>query len=139
MYTRSIAVVICACMAGYLALPQQAAPAKSPNNLSYQFAADAETFLAKPLDLTFTCEGKQYGYYADVANSCQVFHICLPLEDDAGAIIETAHWSFICGNATVFDQQTLTCNYEKDSIPCDQAPSLYNQVEYGKVLDTPAN
>lgn len=62
-----------------------------------------------------------------------MFHICLPLEDDFGSILETAHWSFICGNGTIFDQQTLTCNYEQDSIPCDQAPSLYNTVEYGKI------
>ena len=133
MYTRSIAIVVCACFAGYMALPQAAPGAKSPNNLSFQFAADAETFLAAPLSLSFSCEGRQYGYYADVDNHCQVFHICLPLEDDAGQVTETAHWSFICGNGTVFDQQTLTCNYEKDSIPCDQAASLYNTVEYGKI------
>ena len=82
------------------------------SNLSFRFAQDADSNLYQPLDLGFSCEGREYGYYADVANSCQVFHICLPIEDDLGAIIETAHWSFICGNATVFDQETLTCNHE---------------------------
>lgn len=24
---------------------------------------------------TFSCEGKAYGYYADVDNECQLFHI----------------------------------------------------------------
>ena len=101
------------------------------SNLSFRFAQDADQNLYAPLDLGFSCEGREYGYYADVANSCQVsfiflpflqvfstsslhqvFHVCLPIEDDFGAIIETAHWSFICGNATVFDQETLTCNHE---------------------------
>jgi hypothetical protein len=30
-------------------------------------------------------------------------------------------------------QGTLTCNYEQDSIPCPEAPSLYNQIEYGRI------
>ena len=46
----------------------------------------------------------------------QVFHICLPLLDETETVVlETAHWSFICGNGTVFDQGTLTCNYEQAS------------------------
>lgn len=124
-------IVLFACAAGYLAMPQNA----SPNDQSFQFAMDTDLFLSSPLDLSFSCDGRQYGYYADVSNNCQVFHICLPIEDDFGAVVETAHWSFICGNATVFDQQTLTCNYPQDSIPCDQSESLYNSVEYGKIPD----
>ena len=46
---------------------------------------------------------------------------------------ETAHWSFICGNGTIFDQQILTCNYPQDSLPCDQAEAFYNLVEFGKI------
>jgi hypothetical protein len=94
---------------------------------------DAETLLKTPLQSTFKCEGQAYGYYADVANNCQVFHICLPIEDDAGAVIETAHWSFICGNGTIFDQATLTCNHEADAFPCEEAATLYGAVEFGKV------
>ena len=44
--------------------------------------------------------------------SPKVFHICLPIEDEAGAVLETAQWSFICGNGTVFDQANLVCNFE---------------------------
>jgi hypothetical protein len=133
MYTRSIAVVLVACFAGYLALPQQDAAARSPNNLSWLFAADAETLLATPLSQAFSCEGREYGYYGDVANRCQVFHICLPLLDHLGVTFETAHWSFICGNGTVFDQEKLVCNHELDAFPCDQSESLYNTVEFGKI------
>ena len=75
-------------------------------------------------------------YEFDLYNLCfvfQVFHICLPLEDDFGQITETAHWSFICGNGTIFDQQLLVCNYPQDSLPCDQAESFYNLIEFGKI------
>ena len=129
MYAKLFSAALCASFALALALPQ------SPTDQSYQFAADAETLLFTPLSLSFSCEGREYGYYADVDNNCQVFHICLPIEDDFGAIVETAHWSFICGNGTIFDQQTLTCNYEQDSVPCAEAPSLYNTVEFGVIPD----
>ena len=66
----------------------------------------------------------------------QVFHICLPIQDNDGNIIETAKWSFFCGNATVFDQQTLTCNYPEDAFPCEESPSLYGAVEFGKIPDS---
>jgi len=116
-------------VAGYMAIPQ----ARSPNDQSYLLTAGADELLFQPLSLVFSCEGREYGYYADAANACQLFHICLPLEDDAGAVIETAQWTFICGNGTMFDQGTLTCNYPQDSVPCEQAEQFYNQVEFGKV------
>ena len=128
MFAKS-AIILAACVAGYLAMPQD----YTPTDQSYQLPADAETLLYAPLDLSFSCEGQEYGYYADVSNACQVFHICLPIEDDAGAVIETAQWSFICGNGTIFDQATLACNYEQDSLPCADAPSLYNTVEFGVI------
>ncbi len=100
---------------------------------AFAFPADAETLLRSRLQSNFKCEGKAYGYYADVDNNCQVFHICLPIENDAGEVIETAHWSFICGNQTIFDQATLTCNHEAFAFPCAEAPTLYRAVEFGKI------
>ncbi|XP_071746068.1 U-scoloptoxin(01)-Cw1a [Lepeophtheirus salmonis] len=107
--------------------------ATSQSESAYQFPADAEAYLDAPLSTTFTCDGQPYGYYADVDNNCKVFHICLPIEDDLGQVIQTAQWSFICGNTTVFDQNTLTCNYAEDSLPCSESPSLYGAVEFGKI------
>ena len=46
--------------------------AQSPNNQAYLFAADAESFLEQSLKTTFSCQGREYGYYADVDNNCQV-------------------------------------------------------------------
>eukprot|EP00096_Caligus_rogercresseyi_P013209 TRINITY_DN588_c0_g2_i1.p1 TRINITY_DN588_c0_g2~~TRINITY_DN588_c0_g2_i1.p1 ORF type:complete len:130 (-),score=39.64 TRINITY_DN588_c0_g2_i1:224-613(-) len=107
--------------------------ALSQSESAYQFPADAESYLDAPVSTSFTCDGNPYGYYADVDNNCQIFHICLPIEDDLGQVIQTAQWSFICGNTTMFDQQTLTCNYPEDSFPCSEAPSLYGAVEFGRI------
>lgn len=51
----------------------------------------------------FTCDGRPYGYYADVANECQIFHICYPVTYADGEE-EMFKWSFICPNGTIFDQ-----------------------------------
>ena len=47
----------------------------SPTNQAYLFAADAETFLYQDLKTTFSCQGRDYGYYADADNNCQVSYI----------------------------------------------------------------
>ena len=47
--------------------------------------------------------GRPYGYYADVANECQIFHICYPVVYADGEE-EMFKWSFICPNGTIFDQ-----------------------------------
>ena len=49
-----------------------------------------------PTDLSFSCDGRDYGYYADPATNCQVFHICLGERD--------IKWSFLCPNQTIFNQ-----------------------------------
>ena len=43
-----------------------------------------------------TILGRAYGYYADPATNCQVFHICLGDGD--------IKWSFLCPNQTIFNQ-----------------------------------
>ena len=35
----------------------------------------------------------------------QIFHICLPIQDNDGVVTSIAKYSFFCGNGTVFDQQ----------------------------------
>jgi hypothetical protein len=52
---------------------------------------------------TFSCDGKVYGYYADVDNECQLFHICYPVQlaDGTSTIYK---WSFICPAETIFNQ-----------------------------------
>lgn len=100
---------------------------------AYQFPDAIEDILSGPIVEAFSCEGFDYGYYADIDNNCEIFHICLPIQDNDGVVIETAQWSFACGNGTVFDQQTLTCNFPTDAFPCEESASLYGAVEFGRV------
>ena len=44
----------------------------SPNNQAFLFAADAEQLLSQPLVTSFSCQNRDYGYYADVDNNCEV-------------------------------------------------------------------
>ena len=72
-----------------------------------------------------------YGYYADVANDCQLFHVCYPVAYPDGQE-EMIKWSFICPNGTIFDQVNIKvdlhmkisqsarlfiCNFKSESSP----------------------
>ncbi|CAH0599910.1 unnamed protein product [Chrysodeixis includens] len=82
---------------------------------------------------TFSCENKTYGYYADVDNDCQLFHVCLPSQTPSGRNV-TYRWSFICPNETIFNQEVLTCTRVADSIACEDSPMFYHlNMEIGKV------
>merc|ERR1712158_7332 len=99
-------------------------------------AAGHEDILSNPYDPeAFSCEGQDYGYYADVASGCEIFHICLPIQDNDGLVTSTAKYSFFCGNGTVFDQQALVCNHADDAFPCEESPSLFGSVPFGEVLE----
>lgn len=52
---------------------------------------------------SFSCHNKSYGYYADIENDCQIFHVCLPVTyaDGKEALFR---WSFICPEETIFSQ-----------------------------------
>ncbi|KAJ0170362.1 hypothetical protein K1T71_014290 [Dendrolimus kikuchii] len=82
---------------------------------------------------TFSCENRTYGYYADVDNECQIFHICYPTQMASGRNV-TMKWSFICPAETVFNQEVLVCTRSRDSIPCEDSPEYYDlNMEIGKV------
>lgn len=51
-----------------------------------------------PVRSTFTCFAN--GYYADVDNNCQIFHVCYSAEHTDGTH-EQHMYSFVCGNQTV--------------------------------------
>ena len=53
--------------------------------------------------MLYHLQGRVYGYYADVANDCQLFHVCYPVAYPDGQE-EMIKWSFICPNGTIFDQ-----------------------------------
>ncbi|OQR67061.1 hypothetical protein BIW11_04856 [Tropilaelaps mercedesae] len=78
---------------------------------------------------SFRCPNR-YGYFADIDNDCKMFHVCQPthsIEDlryFTGAAVPR-HWSFFCGNQTVFNQLTLTCSHEDEAIPCSSSPDFF--------------
>ncbi|CAG0923581.1 unnamed protein product [Notodromas monacha] len=76
--------------------------------MAYQLPDGSDLLLGAQLRTTFDCSGRIYGYYADVDNNCQIFHVCYPIPDGNGQIIETAQFSFLCPNTTLFSQDTLT-------------------------------
>ncbi|XP_050686020.1 U-scoloptoxin(01)-Er1a-like [Eriocheir sinensis] len=105
--------------------------------MAYRFSDGYLDILGAEPVQNFECLGRSYGYYADVATDCRVFHVCLPITDDAGEVAETAHFSFVCGNQTVFSQESLTCATPAEAIPCTDSESLYeiSNSEFGIVDD----
>ncbi|CAH1997770.1 unnamed protein product [Acanthoscelides obtectus] len=73
---------------------------------------------------SFQCEGRDYGYYADVDNDCQLFHVCLPVTYADGRN-QTFRWSFICPEETVFNQEMFTCTRADEAIDCQESPRFY--------------
>ena len=45
-------------------------------------------------------------------------------------IVGMQMWSFICGNQTVFDQSSLTCNHVTDAFPCEESEALFNRFRF---------
>ncbi|CAD7004076.1 unnamed protein product [Ceratitis capitata] len=74
---------------------------------------------------SFSCDDKVYGYYADVENDCQIFHICLPVTYADGKE-NTFRWSFICPEETVFSQESFTCMRREDiAFSCEDSVNYY--------------
>uniref|UniRef100_T1J9Q3 Chitin-binding type-2 domain-containing protein n=1 Tax=Strigamia maritima TaxID=126957 RepID=T1J9Q3_STRMM len=96
---------------------------------------DGAELIVGSISSTFSCEGHIYGYYADVANKCQIFHICAPSENGR----KTQIFSFFCGNQTVFDQERLVCAAPGSATPCEQAPTkIHVNENFGvKTLKSP--
>lgn len=134
MYFHSKQIIMARIVFVLLALCAATAYAR----MAYQLPAGAEFILRqRSFSQNFNCDGRRYGYYADVDNDCEIFHVCLPVEDDLGQLIEMAHFSFMCGNQTIFDQSTLTCNNEADALPCSEAENFYDvtNADFGVIPD----
>ncbi|BES97600.1 Cuticular protein [Nesidiocoris tenuis] len=86
---------------------------------------DNATTIRENIDTTFTCDTRNYGYYADPENDCQIFHVCLPIVF-GGQRSETFMWSFICPQETIFNQERFTCTRLEDSIPCQESAMFYS-------------
>ncbi|CAL4060754.1 unnamed protein product, partial [Meganyctiphanes norvegica] len=96
-------------------------PAASVEPLSLPSGA---SLLLGNVATSFSCENLPYGYYADVDNRCFVFHICNPTLFEDGTV-KPYHYSFICGEGAVFDQNKMTCVHLSAAIPCGDSPNFY--------------
>ena len=103
--------------------------------MAYRFSDGYLDILGAEPVQNFDCVGRPYGYYADVPTDCRVFHVCLPITDEVGELVETHHFSFFCGNQTVFSQESLTCAHPQEAFPCAEAESLYDSsnADFGKI------
>jgi len=99
----------------------------SSARMAFQLPARSDDFLLEPLDQSFSCQDRGYGYYADVSNNCQLFHVCDPIADEIGAVKEINHFTFMCGNGTLFNQRTLVCQHTALSPPCEQSVDIYER------------
>ncbi|XP_013793864.1 uncharacterized protein LOC106477891, partial [Limulus polyphemus] len=79
-------------------------------------------FIVGEITTGFSCDGLPSGYYADVSNDCKIFHICQTL---ANGDLSVGHWSFFCGNQTIFNQMSFTCAFPDEAVPCNYAPDFY--------------
>jgi len=89
---------------------------------------DNATLIRPNIVDTFSCQGRSYGYYGDVDNDCQIFHVCLPLKQLYPQNFTqdvTYHFSFICNTHTQFSQDAMTCAWDTEALPCEYSPDLY--------------
>ncbi|KAH7951971.1 uncharacterized protein LOC119393927 [Rhipicephalus sanguineus] len=73
----------------------------------------------------FSCEGRQYGYYADVELDCEYFHVCTVSIGSEGQRVFVKH-SFRCDEGTFFDQEQFECRIPEEALPCWQAHDYYD-------------
>ncbi|XP_064086162.1 U-scoloptoxin(01)-Er1a-like [Macrobrachium nipponense] len=104
---------------------------------AYQFSDGYLEILGGEPNQVFDCAGRSYGYYADVANDCRIFHVCVPVSNEEGEVVDMAQFSFFCGNQTVFSQESLTCAHPEEALPCTEAEGLFDvsNADFGKIPD----
>jgi len=82
--------------------------------------------LASVQDSSFTCDGLTFGgYYADVEQQCQAYHICLrdPVTPETLYPV-----SFLCPNGTIFNQEIFVCDWWFN-VDCAASEGLYGAAE----------
>ncbi|XP_011869996.1 PREDICTED: uncharacterized protein LOC105563214 [Vollenhovia emeryi] len=122
---RLFVVLLLGLLAIALSLPQQPKskrpnPAFKPPKTGGLLLPDNATLIREDIVDTFSCQDRIYGYYADMDNECQLFHVCMP--QARGSI----RWSFICPSETVFNQATFVCTRTESSIPCEESEKYYS-------------
>ncbi|XP_037528104.1 uncharacterized protein LOC119405338 [Rhipicephalus sanguineus] len=119
----------------FMAVAQAAKVQTRTRRAAYELP-DGVEFVVGGVQTTFQCE--RSGYFADVSNNCQLFHICNEIYKEDGSV-ELQQYSFFCGNQTVFNQLSLTCAHPEESVPCQNAPDFFYINDNIGRLDAPAH
>lgn len=117
-------------------LPPGPPPPPQPAGPSVFVLPDGANIIVGDIREGFSCEGKIYGYYADINNDCKIFHVCVPVLDAEGQPSQPALiFSFFCGNGTLFNQENLVCDHA-ENVDCSQSETYYSvNQEFGKIPD----
>ncbi|GFU29277.1 chitin-binding type-2 domain-containing protein [Nephila pilipes] len=83
---------------------------------------DGAELLVGAVRTSFVCNNE--GYYADIDNNCQIFHVCHTVTHADGKS-DMLQWSFLCGNQTIFNQFSFTCTSPEDAVPCGSASDFF--------------
>ncbi|XP_055325050.1 uncharacterized protein LOC129579221 [Sitodiplosis mosellana] len=95
------------------------------NRLSRLTLPSNATSIRSDITDNFSCRGRSYGYYADVENDCQIFHVCLPVTYPDGQERQF-RWSFICPEETTFNQEAFTCvRTDEMNFDCTDSERFY--------------
>lgn len=110
-----------------IASPMFAAPTqlRSYGARALNLPAQADSVIASGISFSFSCENMPYGYYADVLNNCQVYHICKPIINNG--LQSMQRFSFFCPQGTFFDQIKHVCMSANsaDLTPCHLASNYF--------------
>jgi len=75
----------------------------------------------------FSCYERRYGYYADTARHCTLFHLCYPVKEPNTGDIVYQRFSFACSDHSIFDQQHLLCLEQSAVVtPCEQSDKYFD-------------
>ncbi|XP_037787035.1 U-scoloptoxin(01)-Cw1a-like [Penaeus monodon] len=112
--TMKAFAAVCALMGVAAALPGLRLRRDSSPDL-FEVPSNASLVLGG-INTGFDCADLPYGYYADEANNCAIFHVCLPYIDHNVYI--SRHFSFMCAPGSIFDQERLACTRPEFARPC---------------------
>lgn len=75
----------------------------------------------------FSCFGRSFGQYADVAKGCRLFHLCYPFFNSTTTELLYQRVTFMCDDDSVFDQKRFIC-VDNSTIEhkCSDSEALYN-------------
>ncbi|CAN7982514.1 unnamed protein product [Ixodes hexagonus] len=88
-------------------------------------ASNGQPVLRAPSS-NFSCDGRMYGYYADVELQCRYFHVCTVKAGVDGKRVYEKH-SFVCPDEdSYFDQLEYECVWHGNASPCSEAAMHYD-------------